>query len=590
MKKEKLALFIKYFAAFLWLSLLIKTDSYYSIYLIIGILSIISITKNKNLNNKTSHSKLTYLFASLFSLAATLANYNLFSQMAESGGLHVATAILASVLVFASGIIVFKNVLIIAKNISIKTSKKLTNSPRKVFLICFLIFSLIDLLVLFLCCYPGSLTADSIDEISQILSGTYSNHHPFYYTILIYPFIQLGTNVFHDINVGVALFNVFQIIVLSAAFAYSISTLFRIGVSKKALFILTVVLAILPYNIVFSFTVWKDVMFAALFLIFIVTLYRYFYDLRLFEKTKIPQLILLFFSGLAVCLLRSNALIAIVVSIIIFFIIFRKHYVKLGIILIAVIASAFILKRPILSLIGVTQTDTIESLSIPSQQIAKTLKYNYDQISEEDINLINDLADSKELAEAYTPTISDPVKNTIRKYDNQKYIKEHAVDLIMLYLKLGAQHPMQYLTAWIDQTRGYWNGGYMSFIWANEVQANNYDIKRNNNAFMNKLFDKYLEICSSTSFLQPLISIGLMVWLLFALLYRSIIDKNKNNLFLIIPILATWTTLLIATPVFSEFRYSYFIFTTIPFLTIVTFTKPPKQLLLTNGKKSNEKR
>lgn len=590
MKREKIILFTKYFAIFLWLSLLIETDSYYSIYLMLGVLSIVSITKNKNQGKKSSHSKLSYLFAGLFSLATTLANYSLFSRMAESGGLHIVTAILASVLTFASGIIVFKNVLLVTRNFSIKTSKKLTDSPRKVFLICFLIFSLIDLLVLFLCCYPGSLTPDSIDEIGQILSGSYSNHHPFYYTILIYPFIQLGTNVFHDINIGVAFFNVFQILILSAAFAYSISTLFHIGVSKKVLFILTVVLAILPYNIIFSFTVWKDVMFAALFLIFIVTLYRYFYDLRLFEKSKIPQLTLLFFSGLTVCLLRSNALIAIVVSIIIFFIIFRKHYVKLGIILIVIIASAFILKRPVLSLIGVTQTDTIESLSIPSQQIARTIKYKYNKISEEDINLINNLADSKELAEAYTPTISDPVKNTVRKYNNQKYIKEHAVDLIMLYLKLGTQHPVQYLTAWIEQTKGYWNGGYMSSVWANEVQDNNYGLKRSGNTFMNKLFGGYLEIYRSTTFLQSFISIGLLVWLLFILLYRSVIDKNKINLFLITPILTTWATLLIATPVYSELRYIYFAFTTIPFLIIITFTRPPKQLSLTNEKKPNEKR
>ena len=132
---------------------------------------------------------------------------------------------------------------------------------------------------------------------------------------------------------------------------------------------------------------------------------------------------------------------------------------------------------------------------------------------------------------------------------------------------------MQYLTAWIDQTRGYWNGGYYYWIWEDTVQTNDYGIERKSNPTLSRLFGYYLESYRKVPFLQPLVSIGLTVWLLFILLYQTIIRRNKTNLFFLIPILATWATLLIATPVFSEFRYIYFAFTTAPFLTIITFLK-----------------
>ncbi|MBR2803161.1 hypothetical protein IKE19_01090 [Candidatus Saccharibacteria bacterium] len=582
MKRSTLLLFAKCSAVFLWLSLLIKTDSYYSIYLLVGIISVVTIFKNQNI--KSNHVRLDYIFAGFFSLAVTLANYSLFSQIAEPGGTYIIAAIVFFILTFISGIIVFQNILSATKRISVQATKKFTDSPRKIFLTSFLIFFIIDLAILFICCYPGTLTSDSIDEIGQILSGTYSNHHPFYYTILIYPFIQIGTNLFHDINIGIAMFNIFQITIISLAFSYSISTLYRIGISKKILYPLAIFLAILPYNIVYSFTIWKDVLFGAFFLIFTVSLYRYFQNFCSDKKSKIINLLIISFSGLAICLFRSNALLAIFVSVLVFFIIFKRRYLKLGIILIIIVIAAFVLKRPVLQSANVTQPDTIESLSIPSQQITRVLKYNLNQISEQDIELINNVANVNDLAEAYSPDIQDPIKNIIRK-GNQSYIKEHLADFISLYIRLGIQHPVQYAKAWIDQTRGYWNGGYDYWIWRNSIQSNDYDIERRSDSLLSNIFNRYLEFYPKIPFLQPLVSIGLVVWLLFILLYRTIIDKNKNNLFLLVPIFAIWATLLIATPVFSEFRYVYFMFTTTPFLALAIFAKTPKQSLLVKRKK-----
>ena len=588
MNKKKVVNFLKYTSVFIWLSILTKTDSYFSVYLLIAIVSIVSIAKNKT--TKIHHSWLDYAFSTFFSLLVTLANYQVFTQQAEKQGIYTLLAICYAFTTFICGYIVFQNILPIFKTLTIKTNKRKTYSPLRTFFICLLVFFVIDSAILFLCCYPGSLTPDSIDEIGQILSGNYSNHHPFYYTILIYPFITIGINLFHDINTGVALFNLFQILILSTAFSYSISTLQHIGISKKSTFIISIALLLLPYNLIFSFTIWKDVLFGACFLIFIVTLYRYFSNIRPYKYSPYSQILLIIISGIAICLFRSNALLAIAITVLVFFLIFKRKYLKLGIVFIFIIVISFILKRPVLQQLDIRQTDLIESLSIPSQQIVNTLKNKKEQISEEDLSLINNLANTDDLINAYNPILHDPVKNVIRDNHNQEYLKEHIIDYLSLYLRLGIKFPIYYATAWINQTKGYWNGGYNYQIWVNEIQLNDYGIERRGNTFLNEALNIYLKTFFKAPILQPLISIGLTVWIIFILLYRNILSKNKVNIFLLIPILTTWATLLIATPVFCEFRYIYFAFTTTPFLVVATFAKTSNTTNLKRIKESHEKR
>lgn len=54
-----------------------------------------------------------------------------------------------------------------------------------IFLIPFLTLSILYIILLFACKYPGNLTPDSISQISQLMTGNYSNHHPFYHTMII---------------------------------------------------------------------------------------------------------------------------------------------------------------------------------------------------------------------------------------------------------------------------------------------------------------------------------------------------------------------------------------------------------------------
>lgn len=571
MEKGKLKTLWPILPIFIWLCMLIPTDSYYSVYILIGVLSTITVFSNSKKN--TTKTFIDYLFPTILSLFVTLANYSIYDEY----------IVISLGIIFISGFFVFSNLFNYIKNNAKKTIKKEANNDSfKYAVICFVAISVVNVLVLLTCCFPGILTSDSMSEIEQLTFGRYNNHHPVYLTFLIKAFVSLGLAISNDINIGVMLYSLFQIIVLAAAFSYSIYTLRQIGTPKKIVIALIIFTVLMPYNIMYSFTLWKDVMFGASMLILVVSLYRYFNNLY---KFKFLPILLIVISGLMVCLFRSNGLLAFFVSSISFLIIFRKEHLQLGLLLVGITVLAFILKNPVLKALDIRQPDTVESLSIPMQQVTRVLVENKNSLSQEDIAQINKVGSVDRFIEEYNPILHDPIKDVVRKEGDQNYLKEHLPEFAGLYIKLGFQHPLIYTKAWINQTRGYWNGGYAYWRWTDELFENNIGIKRTITIpKANNIRKKYLESYNALPFLNPFISIGLSVWILLALLYKTIIAKNKYLLLLLIPLLTTWLTLLIATPVFSEFRYVYFLFTCLPFLIVIS------QINNKTRKKNYEKR
>lgn len=70
-----------------------------------------------------------------------------------------------------------------------------------------------------------------------------------------------------------------------------------------------------------------------------------------------------------------------------------------------------------------------------------------------------------------------------------------------------------------------------------------------------------------------------MVWILLIIFYIALINKNRYYICLVIPFLILIITLLIATPVYSEFRYVYSVFCAIPLILGIVFSER-----LQNGK------
>lgn len=540
------------------------SDAYFMPYLLISVAALVCLFCNQTKAVRYSkYESITIIaFSLFFAIMIALANYKLWS----GGSIGIARLILTFVGTFIS----FANILFfLAGRQSTYDADTTGVAERKIFLFSFLSIVAINSAVLFLCKYPGFLSFDSSLQVKQVLEGAYNNSHPFYHTMLLKAFMSIGLMVFDNINAAIATYMVFQICFMAATFAFAVITLKEVGAPKWSLILLIVFFALMPYHIVYSITLWKDVIFGGMVLLYTLFLFRMINSVGNSKWNTIGLIL----SGIGFCLLRSNGLIAFVGTTLLFLLVFKFRQKKLLVIMAAVIVTSFVLKHPVLKMLDVAQPDITESLSIPLQQVALDVIEN-DDFTEKEYDLINQVADVAKIPETYLPYISDPIKELIRERGNQKVVSDRKFDYMGLYISRLLKHPSTYVKAWVEQTKGYWNSGYSYWIWDMSQMGHEFGIRgKVNSGLMNKLVNKYLSHFLKFPLLKPLVSIGFFVWSILIVLCSAIIKKDEKLALVTIPSLMVILTLLVATPVFSEFRYAYSVFCTAPVIWLIAYNR-----------------
>lgn len=550
-----------------WASNLAHTDAYYIVYALCALTAVLCLADNYRHSWRltTGVRIMAVLTSVLFSAAVALANYPLFEIIRNpdevSHGTNVILNLFNALCTVVGGYIAAENVLCCAFNrFPVRTENW---SPRRepwlVFFGSFAAIAAINLVYHFFVVHPGSLSLDSMDQITQIRNGVYSNHHPFWHTMVIKLFLELGYGIFGDINRAVSLYSIFQILVMAACFAYALMTLYQAGVSKTWIGLSFALYAFLPYNICYSNTMWKDVLFGGAVCVFLTALFRI---LRGIGRKQLWNMLLLAVSGLGFCLWRSNGFLALVAAFPVFAIVLWKDYKKVLALILATLALGWVMKGPVLSAMGVTQPDLVESLSIPVQQVARVIVEGCELTPEEE-ELISRVVDIEEVPQLYRSHISDNIKNEIRSKDNA-YFEANAGQYLKLWLQLLMKHPAQFVKAWVDQTKGYWGGGYKNWMYGNFINKNDMGIAMAEQSnILYRLYTMYFTFSKNVVFFEPLHSIGLHVWILAIAAFVSLFRRKKEWI-LSAPLLALVLTLMVATPVSGEFRYAYGIFTAFP--------------------------
>lgn len=575
-------IFFRCVAVFAWLAILKDSDAYFSPYLILGLAAIVcTLLKSGEAPLFAEEKKPTRFFgillSAVFSLAVAAANYSLFTESAVSDSFGKFTGAVYGMLLLliclAGGYIVSGSILSFlcrCEDNKLQCTER-RSSPVRVFVLTAAVIVIVDCGILFLAKYPGLLTEDSISQIDQLMSGSYSNHHPYYHTIVIKLCMKLGLAVFGDFNAAVAVYCVFQILTVACTFGYTVSTLYRMGLSEKYTAICVLWYAFLPCHMLYSITVWKDILFGTAVTVFLITVFRI---LKGIGKCGIRSWILLIVSEIGACLFRTNGWITFFASFPFFCILFFKKNRKLCGAFFGILIVSFILKNPVLDAIGVSRTDTIESLSIPAQQIARVIKEHKDDLTAEQRELLEKIIDVDHVPLWYSEFISNPVKELVRLTGDQEYLRSHMKDYLRIYIEIGLAHPKQYFEAWVEETKGYWNSGYDYWIVSDTVSENSYGITRTEKSpLIGSLVDQYVNLFGGSELLRPLQSIGFTVWITVFLAYAAFVWGRKEAGFLFIPLIVYVASLLAATPVFAEFRYTYLIFCIFPFLVFSPFYK-----------------
>lgn len=504
------------------------------------------------------------LLAAVFSIAVTLANYHLFQP------LFSLLVLLELGLCLLGGWVVGFHILLFAGRalpLSENVSPEKRTRPGGFFLLCFLSVAVIDLTYLFFAAWPGILTADTIDQLLQIDSGNYNNINPFWHTQLMRLFIQPVQRLTGSYQTGVGVFSVFQILLMSAAFAYVLMTLYQRQFPKLCLISAWAFYALVHYNISYSVTLWKDIPFSLACLVITVALYRILTDMGKHQKA---DRFLFFLSGLALCVVRTNGILTYGILLLAVCLVPSLRKFRLIPWMAGILILGILLQGPVLTVMNVSGGDYVETMSIPLQQVARVV-YEGRELDDAERELVETVADMETIRQVYSSEISDPMKGLVRQSPANAAIQKDPSAYFRLWLRLGLQYPGDYLKAWVDQTKGYWNGGYLYWVVAGQnVFENDLGIEATSgNNIIGKLFDLYIRYSQLASFLLPLISIGLFTWLM--VLCCCLLRKRKHPAWILtLPSFSILVGLLIGTPVFSEFRYAYPMIISCPLVLCVT--------------------
>lgn len=381
-------------------------------------------------------------------------------------------------------------------------------------------------------------------------SVTITNHHPVIHTLLLGTCLKLG-NLINCDNLGLFLYSIIQITILSSVLSLTISYMTKLKISYKYRLIVLLIYSLVPMFPLYAMSGVKDVIFTSLIILYVMLIYHLIKNKK--DTLSIKKVILIILLLIFIMLFRNNGFHIILLSFPFVLLINRKNLKKLLIIFIIFLSFNTCYNKVILPHFKITPSSVREILSIPFQQTARYVKYN--KLTKEEYEIYDKVLDMSDLAKRYKPEISDPVKNKFNKYTTDKELKEY----FSTWLKDLTKDPVTYVDATTNNIYGYFYpfklNWYVYYKYDTRIVSDGFNYHYNN-------LNTSRDILSTFAIYYPYIpiiglvsNIGFNTWILF---FITAYMFHKKKYYGIIYLLPSYVALLVcmASPVNAYFRYA----------------------------------
>ena len=465
-------------------------------------------------------------------------------------------------------------------NINICSKNSLNNKKLFAYFILFTSLIMIFWLPYFFTLYPGGVSPDSISEIRSIQNGVISSdHHPVAHQLFMLIFYNLGFKIFGSVNAAVSTISFVQMIVMASIFSYVIIFLLKNGINKKILMGVLLFYGFSPIFGYYSVTMWKDVLFGGFMVLFTISIIKVVEYSRNNENISLKEMLPVFITSLLVIFFRNNAIYMYLIFIPFAIITFKKFRKKFVLLFISVISIFIVVKYPVYNFFNISRSESSEYIGIPLQQIGRMAFKNV-KFSKNEEKYLNGLIPIDVMRTAYNPQVSDGIK--FNNNYNPKYFDNNKVGFFKTYAKLVFKYPAIAVESYFVSTVGYYYPNFMNWSVANNVWENDIGIYSEQKA--PKFVQNYVANVESRdlSIISMQWSIGLCFWLILFSAVLLLIKTNFKNLIIYVPIFGIWITMMLASPVWGEFRYVFSAFTLLPLLLSIPYTN----INIVNNKKS----
>lgn len=297
----------------------------------------------------------------------------------------------------------------------------------------------------FMVYYPGKMTYDSFWQWAQAHQITpYNNWHPILHTWII----QVVTHLWNS----PAAFALLQMIVLSCVISYAMMTLRRLGMPLGMVLFIDLVYAIDPVNGFYVITLWKDILFATMVLLFTVLLAQVYQSQGAWLK-KTPNIIFFGVVAFLVMNLRDNGPEVGIAALVLGIALLRGVRIRMTIVSAIVIVLYFVFTGPVFQAAHVIKNPLNQALAIPTQQVAATYA-DHGHFTPELKSYFDSILPASHWVKDYTPYTVNPIKQD-HAY-NQKVIEASFSTYLKNWAGLLARNPVTFVEAYLNQVATIW--------------------------------------------------------------------------------------------------------------------------------------
>ena len=300
--------------------------------------------------------------------------------------------------------------------------------------------------------WPGLLTYDIPTQTDYVFTGKWTSQQPPIHTLIWAGFLRLeGVGGLHAIT----WYALCQMAVLAASLAYAVATLVRGGIARGLFAAVLVFLFLNPVLALFSITPVKDVLLAACFVPFAVQLARLTFSPEAFFARKSSVAAFVFWLVLC-CLLRANMIVVVALFALIAFVFMGEWRKPVALLcaaaLVLSLGVSFVGNRAL----GVSSGSSAY-VSLPVQQVAHVVVNHQQELSAEDLAVVEAVLPVDKVAADYNPRFADKVVRLFKgRSTGVKSMMGQIVDAGKLWVAWGVRYPADYLDAFVSLNVPYW--------------------------------------------------------------------------------------------------------------------------------------
>lgn len=438
-------------------------------------------------------------------------------------------------------------------------------------------FLLIVLLwgIVFLVYYPGCCSGDSHDILKMVLHmdftsswfryTSFNSHHPWLYSLLV----KLGQIIAPSVDAGIAIVIFVQLLVMAATVVHSCHTVFLLSKSTFLTVAYYLFFTLNPLLIRLTLSLWKDALFGAFVLLLTSLVLRVFFKHNVGHQKYDNFLIII--CAVLVSLLRSGGVLIPFVLMIGFFLIGENKKRVLIIIgsVIGIVLAAQVITG---ALFKIEKGHFSEAIGVPLQQVSRVIVED-GKLKKEERDFLNNLLPLDQYQSHYEEKTANGIKFANDFSDD--FLEQNKGTFLKYWLYIGIRNPKEYITAWIEETKGFW---YIGTDTAHYVASPGYQL---DNTIDTKItnsklpFIPYAAIDYITEFYiictKCITKASSLFWLLLFALAASFIMKKRFALIITLPQIIWFALFIMNAPVYQQFRYIFSSYLVFPLICVLFF-------------------